>query len=186
MREYLSQLPAFECSVSKSATPSLRNCLAVTDSSAALLLRSSESWFVWWCRCYTSLRAFTVFIAPLLYSKVTSPPLSSPPLDQTMRRLVPQTKAALCRFVLRYAHASDLLNSSWLVQVYTVSKATAGLPQGSVWLLCSLIGAVLPELLHQTMSAEEMEVRRRSPTTAWHPRFGCSESRRSPRLSSLR
>ena len=47
----------------------------------------------------------------------------------------------------------------WLVQVYTVSKATAGLPQGSVWLLCSLIGAVLPELLHQTMSAEEMEVR---------------------------
>ena len=43
--------------------------------------------------------------------------------------------------------------------MYTVSKATAGLPQGSVWLLCSLIGAVLPELLHQTMSAEEMEVR---------------------------
>ena len=86
---------------------------------------------------------------------------------------MPQTKAALCRFVLRYAHPSDRLNSSWLVQVYTVSKATAGLPQGSVWLLCSLIGAVLPELLHQTMSAEEMEVRDNpaQPPPDTHKRF---------------
>ena len=41
-------------------------------------------------------------------------------------------------------------------RVYNVSKRVSKLPTGSVWLLASFIGAVLPELLHRTMRTDDM------------------------------